>query len=1107
MPKVAKPKAAATVCGGSVAIPKARMCATPGCELREWHDGPHSNAIVGGERRSKSAPEDSKEQDLAAWQERIDAATDRIEAALLTLLGKHLGAAAALKVDTDASSTGGASDDWTTSGRLAGWRAIFNLGRVSGDPEGVQRGQKMNSKDRSIKYIAPSGRRFATRQQVASHFDLDVVEKEEEPPSPPQPKKPVKEPPPVQTDAGLAFEVDRILDVRDAKKGREFLVRWVGYGADDDTWEPEAGFIDLDPIRAFEAQRPSLLRRDSIWRRAQQLGPEHQAELPAWRGSQPAAVGRRHPDAAEDRAVRVSEADQAAEAARQTEALLTAASFGPMSPLCYVAPAERADLGLFARTAIPTGTRICEYAGPVLPGEWQQQGGYNLGIPGGPGGVGAAGCVGGVDSSFFIDGNSQQAPFKDEGRSLGTYANHSRAANAGYRWHVAGKKAPHALAGALSIVALEPIPANAEIRVDYEAEGRQGQYWSALGMTPHEGEWKSVRLPALPPGALGLEDEEAEARAQAAAAAPSATEEAEARAQAAAAASSATAAAPQPQPALLLASVAQAQLPWGGPSGGDARLRTLVPRLAPYCTGGERWQLGATAKSTAPLFGVVATHLPGRSALECYMRWCQLARDEEQERERGGGGGGGEEGAEGEPAVLLPEAALPEAGGCFCGTKRHLTGSGLDFCGVWLDCQACGRRVHGDCAGWEQEPPEAVATAYRCPDCPADAPRSEAALKRLKQKTVPVVLALLPRHKLALQEKIEAEYQGPNPRYVGKWFRGWVAVAHDDGTCDVHYDDGDEEARVPRERIKAFVNGEVAERAAARDAVLASRQAAKDAAAAERVAKRAAIAAERAAVRDAAAAERAAERAAAREAVKAMSEAERMAVRKWRLLSALPGKQLPEGERVQGKYQGALGGVNWFAGVVTAARDDGTYDLLYDDGDTEEEVEPRFIRVEATQGDYYAAKRAASATEDDPSEADQDGATEPAEPIPPQPVPAARPAEEPAEEAAEEEPTAVSRQRGRRARDTPAPVPEPKRQRSSESEAGSMVEMGPKRLRSSSSSSSSEAGSMVEMERSPARRVLSATVRVSPDGPGAAARAATTRQRLASFHADSCSLS
>ena len=48
------------------------------------------------------------------------------------------------------------------------------------------------------------------------------------------------------------------------------------------------------------------------------------------------------------------------------------------------------------------------------------------------------------------------------------------------------------------IVALEPIAADCEIRVNYEAEGKQGQYWSALGLTPSEGAWR-VAPPALRP--------------------------------------------------------------------------------------------------------------------------------------------------------------------------------------------------------------------------------------------------------------------------------------------------------------------------------------------------------------------------------------------------------------------------------------------------------------------------------------------------------------------------------------------------------------------------------------------------------------------------------
>ena len=139
-----------------------------------------------------------------------------------------------------------------------------------------------------------------------------------------------------------------------------------------------------------------------------------------------------------------------------------------------------------------------------------------------------------------------------------------------------------------------------------------------------------------------------------------------------------------------------------------------------------------------------ATHLPGRSGLECYRRWCALARAEggaaAEEAEAAD-----EEAAEGEEAAeafaaqtLLPapdaclrsvdekrrppplvglwrrratpaqpgrrgshggRTPLPFFGRCFCGTKRHLPSYGLHFNGVWLDCDCCGRRVHGDCAG------------------------------------------------------------------------------------------------------------------------------------------------------------------------------------------------------------------------------------------------------------------------------------------------------------------------------------------------------------------------------------------------------------------------
>jgi hypothetical protein len=64
----------------------------------------------------------------------------------------------------------------------------------------------------------------------------------------------------------------------------------------------------------------------------------------------------------------------------------------------------------------------------------------------------------------------------------------------------------------------------------------------------------------------------------------------------------------------------------------------------------------------------------------------------------------------------------------------------------------------------------------------------------------------------------------------------------------------------------------------------------------------------------------------------------------------LPPSEKPKlGDRVRGKYQGQIGGRNWYDGVVTAVHEDGTCNLHYDDGDYEERVAPRFIRVIAEE--------------------------------------------------------------------------------------------------------------------------------------------------------------
>jgi len=59
-----------------------------------------------------------------------------------------------------------------------------------------------------------------------------------------------KKPPPAPVDieGELEYEVERILDCRDVRSGkkmqREFLVKWLGYGHEHNSWEPEANCLN-----------------------------------------------------------------------------------------------------------------------------------------------------------------------------------------------------------------------------------------------------------------------------------------------------------------------------------------------------------------------------------------------------------------------------------------------------------------------------------------------------------------------------------------------------------------------------------------------------------------------------------------------------------------------------------------------------------------------------------------------------------------------------------------------------------------------------------------------------------------------------------------------
>ena len=178
-------------------------------------------------QQKEQALADAREREAKASKVRIVANTKRVATHLLSGLGTQLD-----RYGARAEGGPGPGAELT-----AGWTVEFDLPRVSGDPEGVQRGQRINSKDRSVVYVTTDGQRFASREAIAKHFGLEVPEEEVRPadkngkPKKPKPTPPPYEPPPVQMESGqLAFEVERVLDVRPYTHTRARASERSGYG-------------------------------------------------------------------------------------------------------------------------------------------------------------------------------------------------------------------------------------------------------------------------------------------------------------------------------------------------------------------------------------------------------------------------------------------------------------------------------------------------------------------------------------------------------------------------------------------------------------------------------------------------------------------------------------------------------------------------------------------------------------------------------------------------------------------------------------------------------------------------------------------------------------